>query len=400
MQHRPQRRHSALDNTLRAWLLGVAVGVSASCAGSPDPHAESPGFAASDDLDGGAPSSAVSQVEDGASPSSTSYDGGVSLADEAGLSCIKGMYTAKARPLDMFILLDQSGSMQEDEDRWTPVTKAIKSFVSSAQVANTGVALQYFPLGSDDTFKCQSKSYETPDVAMAALPENAAAITQSIDAHYFSHDQCCDTPEHSGTPTRPALEGAVAYMRGYMQKNPDHVGVILLATDGEPSSVCDDNKASRVAQVVKDAARGTPAIRTYVIGIGDDKYLDEMAAPGGTGHGPFIVDGSGEHTESELREALAEIRSEALPCDYLVDNVTDSMRLNVETITSGGSTLDTLINVPNADGCSKANKKGWYYDDPKAPKRVQLCPDTCSALPDTLATSVRIVEGCQTVVLL
>lgn len=186
--------------------------------------------------------------------SAVDQDASVIRTEDAARGCEKGTYTAKARPLDMFILLDQSGSMQEDEDRWTPVTKALKGFVNGAEVAGIGVALQYFPLGTNDDFKCQSKSYETPDVAMASLPQNASAIVSSIDAHYFSHDQCCDTPEHAGTPTRPAMEGAVAYMRGYIQKNPEHVGVILLATDGEPSSVCADNKAERVAQVVKGAA--------------------------------------------------------------------------------------------------------------------------------------------------
>jgi hypothetical protein len=331
--------------------------------------------------------------------SAVGQDASVIRSEDAALGCEKGTYTAKARPLDMFILLDQSGSMQEDEDRWTPVTKALKAFVNGAEVAGIGVALQYFPLGTDDDFKCQSESYETPDVAMGSLPQNASAIVSSIDAHYFSHDECCDTPEHAGTPTRPAMEGAVAYMRGYIQKNPEHVGVILLATDGEPSSVCEDNKAERVAQVVKGAAEGTPAIRTYVIGIGDDEYLDEMAAPGGTGRGPFIVDGSGQRTESELTRALAEIRMAALPCDYAINDVKDSARLNVETVSSSGERA-TLVNVTNVDGCEKAKEKGWYYDDPKAPKRVKLCPAACSQLTAIKAATVRIVEGCETVVLL
>lgn len=330
----------------------------------------------------------------------SSSDAGLLNVEDAGLSCVKGMYTAKARPLDMFILLDQSGSMQEDEDRWTPVTNAIKSFVNSPDVGDTGVALQYFPLGKDDDAKCQSQSYAQPDVPMAALPQNAQAIVTSITAHYFSHDECCDTPEHSGTPTRPAMEGAVAYMQSYMKMHPEHVGVILLATDGEPSSVCDDNKASNVAKVVKASAQGTPAIRTYVIGIGDDEYLDEMAAPGGTSHGPFIVDGSGKRTESELLKALAEIKSEALPCDYAVESVQDRARLNVETLASDGAATRTLTNVPNADACKKADANGWYYDDPTTPKRVLLCPDTCSRLAAAKLTTVRIVEGCQTVVLL
>jgi hypothetical protein len=348
---------------------------------------------------GGDSGSVAASPEDGPVLDAAAPSQSTSQSDAAtAMGCVKGTYMAQARPLDMFILLDQSGSMQEDEDRWTPVTKAIKTFVGSPEAGNIGVALQYFPLGSDDTFKCQSKNYETPDVPLASLPANAQAIVRSIDAHYFSHDECCDTPEHSGTPTRPALEGAVAYMQSYMQKNPDRVGVILLATDGEPSSVCDDNKASHVAEVVKRAAQGAPAIRTYVIGIGDDEYLDEMAAEGGTGRGPFIVDGSGKRTESELLLALAEIRNEALPCDYPISDIKDSTRLNVETLQNDGS-AQTLVNVASASGCDKAEKKGWFYDDPKAPKRIQLCPDTCTQLSAAKTSSVRIVEGCETVVL-
>lgn len=371
----------------------------AACGSQEDPAGANSSFDAGPSLDASTAEPMRSQ-SDGAATATSDRDAGIVRSEDAAmLGCVKGTYTAKARALDMFILLDQSGSMQEDEDRWTPVTKAIKSFVSGADVAGIGVALQYFPLGTDDDFKCQSKSYETPDVAMNSLPGNAQALTMSIDAHYFSHDECCDTPEHAGTPTRPAMEGAVAYMRGYMQKNPEHVGVILLATDGEPSSVCEDNKANRVAQVVKGAAEGTPSIRTYVIGIGDDEYLDEMAAPGGTGRGPFIVDGSGKRTESELSRALAEIRMAALPCDYAVDDVKDSARLNVEAVHSSGSSA-TLVNVANADGCAKAEKTGWYYDDPKAPKRVKLCPEACTELSAGKTATVRIVEGCETVVLL
>lgn len=136
-----------------------------------------------------------------------------------------------------------------------------------------------------------------------------------------------------------------------------------------------------------------------MIGIGDDEYLDEMAAPGGTGRGPFIVDGSGQRTESELTRALAEIRMAALPCDYAINDVKDSARLNVETVSSSGERA-TLVHVTNADGCEKAKEKGWYYDDPKAPTRVKLCPAACSQLTAIKAATVRIVEGCETVVLL
>ena len=323
-----------------------------------------------------------------------------STPDEGDAGCVRGQYTAKARALDMFVLLDQSGSMQEHEDRWTPVTTAIKTFVGLPELARTGVALQYFPLGASDEIKCRAATYETPAVAMAELPANTEPIRTSIDAHYFSKAQCCNTEEHSGTPTRPAVEGALTYMQGWLQQHPDHVGVLLLATDGEPSSVCDNNKIPDVAKVLAAAAGGSPAVKTYVIGIGSNDKLDELASAGGTGEHALIVDGTGVMTEQQLLEALAKIRNEALPCDYPVSDIADVHSLNVEWSVGAGGDATRLINVVDKNGCEKASTTGWYYDEPKAPTRIDLCPETCKKLGAQLDVSVRIVEGCDTVVLI
>lgn len=320
--------------------------------------------------------------------------------DQADASCVRGQYTAKARALDMFVLLDQSGSMQEHEDRWTPVTTAIKTFVGLPELARTGVALQYFPLGSSDEIKCLAATYETPAVAMAELPANTEPIRTSIDAHFFSHAECCNTEEHSGTPTRPAAEGALTYMQAWLKQNPEHVGVLLLATDGEPSSVCDNNKVPDVAKVLSAAASGSPQVKTYVIGIGSNDKLDQLASAGGTGEHALIVDGTGVMTEQQLLTALAKIRNEALPCDYPVDDIADVNSLNVEWTVGADGDATRLIDVVDQSSCAKASTTGWYYDDPKQPTRINLCPETCKTLGEQVDVSVRIVEGCDTVVLL
>jgi hypothetical protein len=322
------------------------------------------------------------------------------VADEPDASCVRGQYTAKARALDMFVLLDQSGSMQEDEDRWTPVTTALKTFVGLPELARTGVALQYFPLGPSDEIKCRADTYATPAVPMAELPANTEPFRKSIDAHYFSKAECCDTEEHSGTPTKPAVEGAVTYLQGWLKAHADHVGVLLLATDGEPSSVCDDNKVPDVAKVLAAAASASPQIKTYVIGIGNNDKLDALALAGATGEHALIVDGSGAMTEQQLLAALAKIRNEALPCDYPIANIPDANSVNVEWTVGPGGASTRLINVVDADGCAKASATGWYYDQPTAPTRINLCPDTCATLGKQVDVSVRIVEGCDTIVLI
>jgi hypothetical protein len=163
--------------------------------------------------------------------------------------CAKAEYEAKLRPLDMLVLLDQSGSMTEHDDRWTPTTNAIKSFVRAPESAGIGVGLQYFPLGKNDDDKCVGATYVKPSVPVAPLPGNAQAMIQSIDAHYFTKSNCCDAPEHKGTPTRPALEGVFEYLRGWLAQHPERDAVVLLATDGEPSC-----NARRLVHRRRDAA--------------------------------------------------------------------------------------------------------------------------------------------------
>jgi hypothetical protein len=325
--------------------------------------------------------------------------------DDAGMSfgpsCATAQYGAELDTLDMLILLDQSGSMTEDDDRWTPTTKAIKSFVSGPGAAGMGVALQYFPSGHDDEVKCMPATYASPDVSMRALPDNAQPIAESIDAHYFTKEECCDNPEHDGTPTRPAMEGVVEYLRTWVKDHKGHTGVILLATDGEPSPVCDDNGIDEASQVIADAAGASPAIHTYVIGIGHEDKLQDLAEAGDTGLDALIVDGTGKDTEKELLDALAKVRGQALPCDFALpqgDGI-DPLKVNVQRSAKGKDPL-MLVNVGTQAGCDGADRLAWYYDDPSQPSRIVLCPRTCDDATSDTTTRIQIVVGCATVMLI
>jgi hypothetical protein len=314
------------------------------------------------------------------------------------MGCAKAEYEATLRPLDLVVLLDQSGSMTEDDDRWTPTTSAIKRFVSAKESAGIGIGLQYFPLGKDDDEKCEAKTYAEPAVPVAVLPGNAKAMIESIDAHYFTKDNCCDAPEHDGTPTRPAIEGVYQYLQGWLQTHPERDAIVLLATDGEPSSVCDDNKIDAVSAVIDQAAKRTPSLRTYVIGIGHEDELEELAKAGGTGQGAFGVDATGAMTEVQLLDALAKIRGATLRCDFEIPSGTNSDPGNINVQRGAGAkATSTLVKVPNAGDCSKASAGGWYYDD--ASKHIQLCPDACREVLAETKAKVNIVVGCAAVLL-
>ena len=80
--------------------------------------------------------------------------GGGTFGDDAGgggdASCAAESSKAKQQPLDIYIMLDQSGSMTEmvagGGTKWTAVSTALKTFVGQPSLAGVGVGLQYFGL--------------------------------------------------------------------------------------------------------------------------------------------------------------------------------------------------------------------------------------------------------------
>src|SRR5581483_2228325 len=90
-------------------------------------------------------------------------------------------------PLDLFVLLDVSGSMDYDE-KWVAVSSAMRSFINNPDLDDLSVPLR---------FDCDVASYQTPAVPFARLPLNRTALQNSINVQRMQ----------GGTPTVPALEG-------------------------------------------------------------------------------------------------------------------------------------------------------------------------------------------------
>src|SRR6185312_3846362 len=67
-----------------------------------------------------------------------------------GGGCVGKPYTAQPVPLDVMVMLDQSGSMIMDAgnglSRWDNATEAINTFVQQPSVAGMGIGIQYFAL--------------------------------------------------------------------------------------------------------------------------------------------------------------------------------------------------------------------------------------------------------------
>ncbi|MBS2027500.1 MAG: VWA domain-containing protein [Deltaproteobacteria bacterium] len=343
-------------------------------------------------------------------------------------ACAADSTKAQSLPLDMYIMLDQSGSMSEtvagNTDKWSAVTGALSSFVNQPGLAGISVGIQYFGLppsggsscpsqcnNSANTQACESggglcyggycigcggggggdsciaSDYATPEVEIAPLPGVASAITNSLSQHSPSTD----------TPTSAALLGAVEHAATWHSSHPDHVVIAVLATDGDPTE-CDTN-LSDIDQIAANGFQSNPSIRTFVIGVGSSlSALNGIASAGGT-NAAFIVDTT-QNVNQQFLDALNNIRGTALGCQYTLPTpdagTINISQVNVQYTPGGGGAAETIPAVTGASACP-ASGDAWYYDNPNAPSQIILCPNTCTTVSADSTGQVDILTGCQTI---
>jgi Mg-chelatase subunit ChlD len=331
--------------------------------------------------------------------------------------CTAESHEGQRVPVDMYFLVDSSGSMAERVDggsKWEVVSDALIGFLNDPLNAETGVGIGYFPntpQGScskgqpgcvcipfidiiiDICFanaggSCEVADYATPAVPLA-LPPSPSPVVDDINGHEIS----------GGTPTRPAVEGALQYLNQWAEAHPERRPVLVLATDGDPSG-CEANTPQDIADVAAAGLAGAHAIRTFVIGVGSSLVsLNLVAQAGGTGQA-FLVD-TGADVAKLFSDALDQIRGQAASCDFAIpaENAQgmaiDPSLVNV-TYTPNGASAATLVPQTFMNDMGNCGSEGgWYYDNPSAPRLIRLCDSTCDLLS---AGSIQVEFGCDTVV--
>jgi hypothetical protein len=356
--------------------------------------------------------------------SSGAGNGSTGAGADAG--CAGTATKAQELPLDMFIMLDQSGSMLDTVagggTKWDAVTAALKSFVQQPGLGGISVGIQYFglpPGGSntcstlfcntdadcggacgtcDPTFlectgynvggdSCNAADYAVADVEIAPLPGVSPAIIASINAH----------SPNTSTPTSAALQGAINHAQTWAQAHPGHVVIDIFATDGDPTE-CDTN-LSDINAIAAAGYSGMPKISTFVIGVGSSLgALNGIAAAGGTGQA-FIVDTT-MNVNQQFLMALNAIRGAALGCNYSIPvpqtGQPDFSKVNVQYTPGNGGPAQIIPQVANKASCP-ASGDAWYYDNPAAPMQILLCDATCNKLSMDTNGEVDVVLGCTTI---
>jgi hypothetical protein len=331
-------------------------------------------------------------------------------------ACASTTGNAALTPANLVIMYDKSGSMGDTRDgfdpnqRWVPVGEGMKAFLSDPASASMSAALQFFPLGAtDDSF-----SLEKNNQIVCDYPYGDYAGAGGIPLTSLTNPKKMLTAlgvinPVGGTPTLPALQGAIHYAKSIAAEKVNDKTAVVLVTDGEPNLVvgnnggvdvlgpgCPNNDIPHVAAEAKAAFDAAPSVATYVIGVGP--ALDSMnaiAAAGGT-KSAFKVDvADPAKTTTIFREALESIRAASASCNFKMPAPPAGQTLDTKAVNivyTGGDGKHLVLDY--STDCASGN--GWRYDNPAAPSTITLCPSTCNVARADRAGQLKIAFGCAT----
>ena len=300
-------------------------------------------------------------------------------ADAAACAAATSMATEVQRPVDIIWVIDNSGSMDAEEQR---VQDNMNTFANS--IANSGVDYHVIVI---------------TDTTHITVPPPLGGSPQFLGVNVFVN---------SNDP----LERVVAAYPMYQAfLRPDSVKHFVAVTDDES----DWSKAMYESQL---SALTSP-------GFGTDWRLHAIVAedpPFAFGSHCFALSAAVGTTYINLQQAhnglffslcdtnwdplfitLAQSVTQglALPCTFELPAPPAGMTLDPNKVNfvytpTGGSPM-TIVNVGSMAGCGGG--PGWYYDDPAAPTKIIVCPATCTTLGGDPSGKVEVEVGCSTIVL-
>lgn len=302
-------------------------------------------------------------------------------------SCADTSDEAKLQPVAMYIVVDKSGSMN-DNNKWDNAESAFVTFFQDPMADDLKVALRFWPEGQCNSNQCSVDACAQPavDVGLLSDPAHEAALVSAYQAQGPGGD----------TPMFAALGGATQWAIQYGTANPTEKPVVILVTDGEPNG-CDNDPPDIAA--IAAAAFASDAVLTFAVGLAGSNQgtMDMIATAGGTNAGIMI---SNNNAAADLLAALKAIQESVVSCTFAMPDPVDPSEpidptlVNVTYTPGSGGSAQTIKQVANADECTAAG--GWFYDNPSAPTSIELCPATCDAVQSDTGAKINIVLGCKT----
>ena len=303
--------------------------------------------------------------------------------------------TDKATLVDvnMYILIDKSGSMMDD-DKWVNTQDAFTSFFQSPDAAPLNVALRFWPDDGCEDLDPNDMNNNDPtcDIAPCATPQVALGPLSDAGHQQDLIDLFASKNPGGATPMSAALEGGIAWAEAQMAASPEEPAIVVLVTDGEPNGCLED--PASIEQIVSDGFQaGTPIYAVGLEGSGE-ALMNAIATAGGTTDAFFIGSMNGE---AELLAAMLEIAGQSVQCTIPIPapqggEILDPELVRIEYLSGTGETI-LVPQVENVSECGAAG--GWYYDDNDNPTTITFCSATCGTVQVDTAAQVDVALGCE-----
>lgn len=283
--------------------------------------------------------------------------------EAGGTGCDSELFGSEAVPPNVLIVLDRSGSMNDQiggGTKWDIARDAIAS-VTATHGDNVRFGLMLFPgfdQGCNNGAECTEGT-----VFIDPGPMTSAEISTFLD----NADTCS-----FGTPIAENLDSLVDYP-GLEDTERDNY--ILLITDG--MATCDDP-----VPAVTALRNENPEIQTFVVGFGsevDPDQLTDMAVEGGT-----ALPGDPAYYQADdaagLDAAFESIAGSVLSCVFALDEVPEDP-----------DDLYAFFDMMQVDR-DPTHMNGWDYDP--ATNTVTFYGPACDAIKDGEVGTVNLVFGC------
>jgi hypothetical protein len=417
-------RHLALSSCLFTTAAALAVACGSGDddnGGATIPSGGSGGAAAASGSSGGGSGNAGGSFG-GGFPGGGDGNSGGSGGSAGEPNCGGETLASKTKPVNILIVMDKSGSMNEELEgtvsRWGGVKLALGTALNATQ-ADIAFGLSLFPYDPADptgNITCTMPSSAEPVVAVTST-DARTAILGALEA----------TEPGGGTPTAEALRLALEYFTAGTGATLEGDNYVLLATDGGPNCnadhpgcdaatctqnidglcppppigpethCCDNNLVEDclddAASVAAVAALASAGIETFVVGIpGTDAYestLNAMAEAGGHPQSGtvkyFSVSEAGG--VDALAETFERITKDLVTkCEQQLTEPPPRGRVDLINVKIDDEVIYLLEEDQEGDG--------WKYDENTSPPTVTIVGAPCTRIETEGVEKLEFIFGC------
>lgn len=445
------RTSSLLVNAARVSAVALVWGLVASCSSAGSSDNTFNGSNGGSGGGGGGPAGNAGMM----------LDSGVGDGEltESG-ACVGDLFPGKLVPLDVYVLLDATGSMMGDDktpEVWGPTINALTGIITDPKTEGIGMGMTWMPMPPPAGFHIPGTCTKDADCPGTTGPcqspmfgliktcINACTVaTEATDCGLYGPCQVmpmmsggtarfcnggqtpkvsCD-PTDYGSPVIPinTLPGNKdALVQAISSKDADGAntstqpaleGALRYAQQwakDNPSHLthvlfatdgqpisCTYNTVEGAANVAETAFKANPSVPTFVLGVGDPGDLNLIANKGGTS---TAYTANGANVASTMVDIFNEIRANGA-CKFVIPAPSPGKTLNYDAVNVTYTQLGTneVIQVYGKQSAADCDPVdgGWYYDNPAAPTKILLCPATCEEV-KLSEEGVNVMLGCKTV---